>query len=341
MGNADLAHHFAGRRVLVTGGLGFIGSNLARRLVRLGAQVVLVDAMIPHHGGNYFNVDDVRDRLTIVEADICDQPRLSSLVREQDLVFNLAGQVAHIDSMNDPFMDLEINCRAQLALMEACRWHNPTVKVVYASTRQVYGRPEYVPADEHHPTRPTDVNGINKIAGERYHILYHEVYGIRAAALRLTNTYGPRQALRLGPRQAFIPYWLRLAIEDQEIEVWGDGRQLRDLTYVDDVVEAFLLAAASDAADGEVFNVGGQQPISLRDLAELIVRVAGSGRVVYRAFPDERKRIDVGSVYLESGKIARALGWQPRVDVAEGVRRTIAYFREYRAQYLPTDAAQP
>ena len=169
MGNADLAHHFAGRRVLVTGGLGFIGSNLARRLVRLGAQVVLVDAMIPHHGGNYFNVDDVRDRLTIVEADIRDQPRLSSLVREQDLVFNLAGQVAHIDSMNDPFMDLEINCRAQLALMEACRWHNPTVKVVYASTRQVYGRPEYVPADEHHPTRPTDVNGINKIAGERYH----------------------------------------------------------------------------------------------------------------------------------------------------------------------------
>ncbi|MAG35984.1 MAG: NAD-dependent epimerase [Dehalococcoidia bacterium] len=326
-------HDLAGPRVLVTGGLGFIGSNLARRLVSLGVQVTLVDAMIPDHGGNYFNVDDIRDQLTIAEADIRDQPRMSSLVRDQDVIFNLAGQVGHIDSMNDPFTDLEINCRAQLALVEACRWHNPSVKVVYASTRQVYGRPEYVPSDERHPTRPTDVNGINKLAGERYHILYHEIYGIRATALRLTNTYGPRQALGLGPRQALIPYWLRLAIEDQEIEVWGDGRQLRDLTHVDDVVEAFLLAATSDAADGEVFNVGGQQPISLRDLAELITQVAGTGRVAYSEFPDERKRIDVGSVYLESGKIVRALGWHPQVDLDDGLRRTIAYFREYQDQY--------
>ena len=324
---------FAGRRTLITGGLGFIGSSLAHRLVALGAQVTIVDALISHHGGNHFNVQAIRDRLTVIEADIRDQPRMSSLVREQDFVFNLAGQVAHIDSMHDPFTDLEINCRAQLALMEACRWHNPAIKVVYASTRQVYGRPEYVPVDEQHRIHPTDVNGINKIAGERYHILYNDVYGISTACLRLTNTFGPRQALRLGARQALVPYWLRLAIEDQALEVWGDGGQLRDLTYVDDVVEALLLAAASEVADGEVFNVGGQQPISLRDLAELVVGIAGSGRVVYREFPDERKRIDVGSVYLDSGKIERALGWQPQVSLEDGFQRTITYFREHRDHY--------
>jgi UDP-glucose 4-epimerase len=325
------------RPVMVTGGLGFIGSNLAHRLVALGADVLLVDSLIPDYGGNLFNIRGIEDRVRVNVADIRQQSTMNFLVRDREVVFNLAGQVSHIDSMRDPFTDLEINCRSQLTILEACRRHNPRVKVVYAGTRQVYGKPDYLPVDERHLVRPADVNGINKAAGEYYHLVYNNVFGVRACSLRLTNVYGPRQLIRHN-RQGFIGWFIRLAIEDQEIQIFGDGSQIRDFVYVDDAVDAFLRAGADDRVNGEVFNVGGDEPIAHRDLAALLIEIAGSGRMRLVEWPAEKKAIDIGSFYSDSRKFREATGWRPSIGLREGLARTIAYYRAHLPHYV--DAAE-
>jgi UDP-glucose 4-epimerase len=327
---------YEGKHVLVTGGLGFIGSNLAIKLLDLGAYVTVVDSLIPETGGNAFNIEPVQDdpRLTVRTVDVRDVLAMERLVRAQSLIFNLAGQVSHIDSMQDPFTDLEINCRSQLALLDTCRRVAPQVKVVFASTRQIYGRvpEEQLPVDERNPPSPVDVNGINKLAGERYHVLYNNVYGIRTSVLRLTNTYGPRMLVK-NNRQTAIGWLIRQVMDGETITVFGDGLQLRDFTYVDDAVEAFLLAGANDTANGQVFNVGAIEPVSLRELAELLIDAAGSGKYELVPFPAERKAIDIGSIYVDDRKIRRVLKWRPRVDMREGLARTIQFYRAHRAEY--------
>ncbi|HEX7138353.1 MAG TPA: NAD-dependent epimerase/dehydratase family protein, partial [Vicinamibacterales bacterium] len=327
-----------GRAVMVTGGLGFIGSNLARLLADLGADVLLVDSLIPDYGGNLFNIDGFADRVRVNVADIRQQSTMNYLVQDRDVIFNLAGQVSHIDSMREPYTDLEINCRSQLTLLEACRHHNPRVKVVFAGTRQVYGRPDSLPVDESHLVRPTDVNGINKAAGEYYHLVYNNVFGVRACSLRLTNVYGPRQLISHN-RQGFIGWFIRLAIEDKPIQIYGDGSQLRDFVFVDDAADAFLRAGATDACNGEVFNVGGDQPISHRDLSKLLVDVAGTGSVRYTDWPPDKKAIDIGSFYADSSKFRRVTGWTPDVPLADGLRRTVAFYRQHYDRYVPGLAA--
>lgn len=324
--------YYANRAVLITGGLGFIGSNLARRLVDLGAQVTVVDSLISDYGGNRFNLAGYEDRLCINIADVRDPYAMRALVQGHDVLFNLAGQVSHIDSMTDPLADLEINARAQLSILEACRHENPQIKVVYAGTRQQYGKPHYLPLDEAHLQHPTDVNGVNKLAGEWYHIVYHTAYGLRTSSLRLTNTYGPRQLLKHN-RQGFIGWFIRLAVEGQTIPLYGDGQQRRDLTYVDDVVDAFLRVGASEAANGEVYNLGGQHPVTLYELAQLIVDIAGQGQVTLVPWPADRKKIDIGDVYSSYAKIAAALGWQPTTDLHSGLTQMIAYYRAHGAHY--------
>ena len=330
---------YGGKHVLVTGGLGFIGSNLAIRLLELGAYVTIVDSLIPETGGNPFNIEPVQDhvRLSVRTVDVRDVLAMERLVRNQAVIFNLAGQVSHIDSMQDPFTDLEINCRSQLALLDTCRKFAPETKVIFASTRQIYGRvPEdQLPVDERQPPSPVDVNGINKLAGERYHVLYNNVYGIHTSVLRLTNTYGPRMLVK-NNRQTAIGWLIRQAMDAEQITIFGDGLQLRDFTFVDDVVEAFLMAGANDAANGQVLNVGAIEPISLRELADLLIEVAGSGSYELVPFPAERKAIDIGSVYVDDRKIRRVLKWRPHVDLREGLTRTIAFYRAHRAEYWAT-----
>jgi UDP-glucose 4-epimerase len=328
----DYLDYYAGKAVLVTGGLGFIGSNLARRLADLGAQVTLVDSLIPDYGGNLFNIAGYEDRLRVNIADVRDPYSMRALVRHQDVLFNLAGQVSHLDSMNDPFTDLEINARSPLSILEACRHENPEVKVIYAGTRQQYGRPLYLPLDENHPEHPTDVNGVNKRAGEWYHIVYHTAYGMRTASLRLTNTYGPRQLLKHN-RQGFISWFVRLAVEGREIQIYGDGQQKRDLCFVDDVVDAFLRAGADAAANGRIFNLGGLAPISLLELARLLVEIAGRGSIRLSPWPEERKRIDIGDVYSSYALIEETLGWHPVTTLRDGLRQTVDYYRQYGRYY--------
>jgi len=317
----------------VTGGLGFIGSNLARQLLALdAAEIVLVDSLIPEYGGNQFNIKEIEKDVTVNVADVRDEYSMRQLVRDKDVLFNLAGQTSHVDSMTDPYTDLEINCRAQLSILEACRHNNPGIRIVYASTRQIYGRPESLPVDECHLLRPTDVNGINKMAGEWYHILYSNIYGIRASALRLTNTYGPRMRIK-DARQTFLGVWIRNLLRGDEILIYGDGSQLRDFNYVDDAVEALITAALSDKAVGEVFNLGSQPPLSLKELAELLIKLNASGRSRIVPFPEERRAIDIGDYYADFSKAVRLLGWKPRITLAEGLKRTLEFYREFGEHY--------
>lgn len=326
------AEAFRGRRVLITGGLGFIGSNLARRLVEAGAEVLLVDSMIPEYGGNVANIAGIEDDVTVNIADVRDVHSLPYLVGDCEVIFSLAGQTSHLDSMADPYTDLEINCRAQLSLLETCRRVNPEARVIFASTRQIYGRPQYLPVDERHPIHPVDVNGINKTAGEWYHLLYGQVYGIPVCVLRLTNTYGPRMRVK-DARQTFLGYWLRQIVAGEEIAVFGDGLQKRDFNFVDDAVDAFLLAATRKEALGKVYNLGDSDVVSLLDLAKKLVELNGGGSYKVVPFPEERKAIDIGDYYSDFALIRNDLGWKPRVSLDEGLRRSIEFYREHSEVY--------
>lgn len=323
---------FTGTRCLITGGLGFIGSNLAHRLVALGARVLLVDSLIPAYGGNLFNIADIQDRVHVNVSDVRDPSAMEYLVRGQDYIFSLAGQIGHLESMEDPQTDLRINTEGPLAVLEACRRSSPAAKVLYASTRTVYGRALYLPIDEAHPLAPIDCNAVSNLAAEYYHRLYTTVHGIRTVCLRLTNTYGPRQMMKDEEgRYAMIWTLIRRVIDGQPIQVMG-GHQMRDFTYVDDCVDALLRSAASPRADGDVYNLGGEVK-TLMELADLLIDVAGGGRKEVVALPPERRAIDPGRVQLSYEKIQRDLGWTPRTPLREGLARTIAYYRQHRDRY--------
>jgi UDP-glucose 4-epimerase len=329
---------YKGRSVLITGGLGFIGSNLARALARIGGvEVTILDALIPGQGGNLYSIHDIRDRVTVHKADMRNDWVINHLVGGVDCIFNLAGNVSHLDSMEHPQRDLELNCAAQLTLLEACRSFNPHVKIVFTSTRQIYGSPVYLPLDERHRVEPPDINGINKLAAEQYHLLYRRVYGVRTVCLRLTNTYGPRQLL-MHNRQSFIASFIRQAMDGGVIELFGEGKQRRDLNYVDDVVEALLLAGASEAAEGEVFNLGGEEPFLLSALADELISLTGRGTVRCLPFPPERQLIDIGNAYSSYQKIESVLGWRPRTSLREGLIRTIQFYEKNREHYWDVGA---
>ena len=323
---------FEDKQVLITGGAGFIGSNLARKLIHLRAKVTIVDSLIPIYGGNLFNLEDIKDKLTINITDVRDPHAMSYLVKGKDYLFNLAGQTSHLDSMTDPRTDLDINASAQLSILEACKQHNQGIKIVFASTRQLYGKPEYLPVDESHPIQPVDVNGINKLAGEWYHLLYNNVYGIRACALRLTNTYGPGMRVR-DARQTFLGIWIRNLIEGKPIQVFGDGLQLRDFNYVDDVVNAILISGQDSRADGQIFNLGSDEVVNLKQLAEMMVEMRPSTKFNIVPFPPERKAIDIGDYYSDFKKIQTMLGWQPKVGIRQGLENSLKYYEEHHKHY--------
>lgn len=325
--------HFENKQVLITGGIGFIGSNLARRLLSLGAKVTLVDSLIPSYGGNLFNIHDIQDQVSVNISDVRDPYAIAYLVKGKDYLFNLAGQTSHLDSMTDPQTDLAINTSAQLSILEACRQHNPAIKIVFASTRQLYGKPDYLPVDEKHPIRPVDVNGINKLAGEWYHLLYNNVYGIRSCALRLTNTYGSGMRIK-DARQTFLGIWIRQILEGKPIKVFGDGKQLRDFNYVDDCVEALLISAVSEFSNGKVYNLGSLEVISLKDLASMIVDMGYGGSFEIVPFPPERKAIDIGDYYSDFNLIFKELGWSPRVTLNAGLKLTLSYYSDNLKNYL-------
>jgi UDP-glucose 4-epimerase len=324
---------YQGKKVLITGGLGFIGSTLAIQLVEWGADVTLVDSMIPEYGGNLFNIEPIKNQVRVNFSDVRDRHSMEYLVRDQDYLFNLAGQVSHIDSMTDPLTDLDINTRAQVVILEACRKFNPRIVVVFASTRQIYGKPQYLPVDENHRLYPTDVNGINNMAGEWYHTLYHNVYDLNTVSLRLTNTYGPRQLLKHN-RQGFIGVFVRQIIQGEKIKIFGDGQQIRDMNYVEDVVDALVMAGAKPESYGQVYNLGGNEPINLLNLVKLLIDLNGSGEFEVIPFPPEKKLIDIGDYYGDYRKFSQMTNWQPKTSLKAGYTKMITYYKEHLEKYL-------
>ncbi|MFM9157650.1 MAG: NAD-dependent epimerase/dehydratase family protein [Dolichospermum sp.] len=320
------------QRILITGGAGFIGSTLAQRLAELGSQVTVIDSLVPEFGGNLFNLKDCADRIRINYSDIRDPYSLQPLLKDVDVLFNLAGQTSHMDSMSDPHTDLNINCAAQLNLLETCRQVNPSIRIVFASTRQIYGSPDYLPVDEAHRIAPVDINGIHKYAAEQYYTLYHKVYGIRSCILRLTNTIGPRMRIK-DARQTFVGIWIRRLIEGQPVEVWG-GEQLRDFNDVEDVVDAMLIAALNERCYGDVFNLGSKNKISLIDLAQLMISQHRSGELFIRDYPPERKKIDIGDYYSSHEKFSSLTQWSPQRPLEKTLNRTLSYYRANLTSYI-------
>jgi nucleoside-diphosphate-sugar epimerase len=323
---------FRGARVLITGGVGLIGSALARQLVELGAEVLLVDNMMPEGGANFANVGTIRDRVRVNIADIRDPRAMRHLLDGQAFLFDLAAQTSHLDSMKTPFDDLAVNVTAQLQLLESCRAIAPQIVIVHAGTRQIYGRPRYLPVDEAHPVNPTDVNGVNKMAGEAYHLMFHSAYGIKTRSLRLTNVYGPGMRIK-DARQNFLGIWLRRVLEGDAFEVWG-GEQRRDMVFVDDAAEAFLAAAVTPQTEGLALNIGGDAPYSLVDVAASLVAANGGGCYEAKEFPAERKRIDIGDFVTDDTKFRALADWAPRTPLANGLERSLDYYRRNLASYL-------
>ena len=328
-----MSTNISNKKILITGGLGFIGSNLARRLIDYGNTITVVDSLIPEYGGNLRNVHDIQDKITVSQSDVRDVEAINNLITGHDYLFNLAGQTSHLDSMHDPITDLDINAKAQLSILEACRKYNTDIRIVFASTRQIYGKPKYLPVDEKHPRHPVDVNGINKIAGEQYHILYQEVYGIASTVLRLTNTYGPRMRIR-DARQTFLGVWIRNLLEGKPIQVFGDGKQRRDYNYVEDVLDALLIAATEENAIGKVYNLGAPDPLSLKDTAKIMCQEIEGSDYQMIPFPEDRKAIDVGDFICDYSAFRNQFGWEPKVEFDKGVAKSISYFDKELVHYL-------
>ncbi|HBJ60125.1 MAG TPA: NAD-dependent epimerase [Opitutae bacterium] len=321
------------QKVLITGGMGFIGSNLARRLIKYDNQVTVADSLIPEYGGNFRNLYDLQDQVTINLSDVRDPFSINELIKDQNYLFNLAGQTSHLDSMENPFTDLDINAKAQLSILEACRKNNPDIRIVFASTRQIYGKPQYLPVDEKHALHPADVNGVNKIAGESYHILYNEVYGIPSSVLRLTNTYGPRMRIK-DARQTFLGIWIRNLLEGKPIQIFGDGKQRRDYNFVEDVIDALLIGATRTEAVGKVYNLGSPDPLSLEDTAKVMCKLTHGSAYEFVSFPKDRQAIDVGDFICDYSSFASSFGWEPRVSFEDGMLRSFEYFKEEIEHYL-------
>ncbi len=327
----DLADQYKGKKILITGGLGFIGSTLAYKLIEYGADVLLIDSLFPEYGGNMFNIHGIEPKVKVNISDVRDRYSMNYLVKGKDYIFNLAGTLSHIDSMKDPFTDLEINCVAQLSILEALRHNNPEAKILFAGTRGQYGRAKKLPVTEDHLMQPTDVNGINNMAGEWYHILYNNVYGIRATSLRLTNTFGPRHQMK-HHRQGILNWFIRQAIDGVKIKIYGDGNQIRDTNYVDDVVQAMLLAMVDESTNGEVYNLGGT-PIGLKDFVEKMIAVHGNISYELIPFPAEAKNIEIGDYVADYSKFSKLTNWKPSISIEDGIKKTFDYYQKNKGYY--------
>jgi len=323
---------FKDKEVLVTGGLGFIGSNLCIELVRLGARVTIIDNMLPRQGGNLFNISGIAENVTVNISDVRNQLSMNHLVKEKDYIFHLAGQVNHVDSMKNPLQDLEINCRGTMVLLEALRHHNRDAKVIFAGTRGEYGSSVKLPVDEDHPTNPKGIYAVTNLTAEKMVLVYDDVYKIKGSCLRITNTYGPRHQMAHDEYGVFN-WFIRKAMDDEEIPVFGDGRILRDFLYVEDLVDCMLKVAVTGGAYGKVFNVGTGIPVSFFELAEKIVAITGTGRTSFTEFTRERKEVEPGDYYADITRIKTTTGWQPGTPLEEGIAKTIDYYRKNRKEY--------
>jgi UDP-glucose 4-epimerase len=322
----------AGKNALVIGGLGFIGSNLVHTLIEAGARVTVLDALLPMYGGNRFNVAGVEDRVRVVEGDIRNAALVNDLVKGQNIIFNLAAQVSYIDSLSDPLLDFEINCLGHLRVLDAARRYAPDAKIVFSSSRLVYGKIITTPVDESHQTDPLSIYGVHKLAAEKYYRIFYDTYGVRSSVIRIPNPYGPRQQMK-HPKYSIVGWFIRQALEDGTIEVFGDGTQERDYLYISDIVDAFLRIAVSDRSDGEVYNIGTDERVRFVDMVDAVLTAVGKGKKVHVPWPQDYEKNETGDYIADTRKIEAAVGWRARVPLKTGIEETVAYYRQHKAKY--------
>lgn len=329
---SNYSDFFRGRKILITGGLGFIGSNLAIKLVELDADVTLADSMLPLYGGNLFNIQPIKDKVHISFSDVRDKSSMNYLVQDKDYIFHLAGQVSHVDSIINPFMDVEINVMGTLSVLEACKRNNPEARLIFTGTRGQYGPSVKLPVDENAPTNPMGMYAITNLTAEKMILMYHNIHRIRGVCLRITNTYGPRHQMKHN-RYGVLNWFIRLVLDNETIPVFGDGQILRDFLCIDDLVECLLMVATCEEAYGEIFNVGSGTGMNFLDLAKTIIKVARSGRYEFTEFSPERKAVEPGDYYADISKIRRLVGWEPKTAIEVGLKKTIEYYKQYRYHY--------
>ncbi len=325
-------HFYFGKKILITGGLGFLGSTLAIRLVELGAEVTLLDGMIPDLGANFFNIEPVKDRVKVVIANLGDRAATDYYVRDKDLIYNIGMHSCHLESMANPVYDLETNVIPQVHFLESLRAVNPQTRVVYIGTRAQYGQALTIPITEETPPNPKDIYAATKQAVEWYHLLYNKICGLQVTSLRLGNTYGPRHQMR-HPKYGVQNFLIRLALEDQEIKVFGDGSQKREMIYVEDIIRCLLLLGEKEVCLNQVYSIGSAEAITFLELVQAILRACGSGRYVHAPWPEERKTIEVGDVVTDFSRLTAHTGWKPTTLLAEGLQKTVDYYRLYRRRY--------
>lgn len=323
---------FEGKRILVTGGAGMIGSTLVRRAALLGAHVTVLDALLPLYGGNLFNIEDVREKITFVEGDIRDADVVAECVRDADYIFNFAAQVSYVLSNVDPFLDLDFNCRGHLTLLDSCRKTGATQRIIFSSSRFVYGAPEYSPVDENHPLNCQSIYGIHKIAAEKYHQFFHRSYNQPTLSLRFTNPYGPRQQMKHN-QYGIVNWFIRQALDGEALTIYGDGAQQRDYIFVEDIVEACLLIALAGKFEGEVYNVGSGHGVGFREMTECIVAAVPETRILSVDWPPNRTLVETGDFIADCKKLRTLTGWSPHVSLEEGIRATVDYYRKNRSRY--------
>lgn len=323
-----------GQNVLITGGLGFIGSNIAQKLTSLGAKVTILDACLDPYGWNFANTKEIKDKIIFVKGDIRDLELIKKLTKDMNVIFDCAAQISHLISIKEPLLDIDINCRGAMTVLEAVRAVNDKAKLVYAGTRGQIGKRIYSPIDEKHPTDPVDMNGIDKLAAEKYYMLYNRLYGIKTTSIRINNTYGERGQIKHDD-YGLVNWWIRQALLNEQIIINGDGLQTRDFNYIKDVVDAMILVAQSDKTNGEIFMLGSGKETSIRKLIELILKTTDSKmEIKSQPWPKDRKSIEIGNFLVDFSKIKNTLGWRPRTDLEEGIRLTVEFYKKRLKEYL-------
>lgn len=332
MMRVDLKTKYKGKKVLITGGLGLIGSTIANKLVALGAKVTILDAMLPLYGGNFYNIKDIRNKVQVHVADIRDEGAVNYAVRNKDIIFNLAGQVSYVDSNLDPLLDLDINCRGHITTLEAIRKYNPKAVVVFAGSRMQYGKLEYNPVDENHPMNPLSIYGVHKLTGEKYYTAYNRHHKIKTICFRIANPYGPRSQMKHS-KYSMINWFIRMAMENQVIKVFGEGLQIRDYIYVDDIADGMIIAAVSKKAYGEIFNIGSGRPTRFIDMVKTVIDTVGSGSYEYVPWPENYEKVETGGYVADITKLKK-LGWKPKIDIKTGIKKTYEYYKKNKRYYF-------
>jgi len=329
----DIYNYYRNKIIVITGGLGFLGSSLAQKLVNYQAKIIIIDNLNPLYGGNYFNLNGIQNKVKIIIDDIRNEKVLIPIIKQCDMLYHFAAQVSYIDSLSMPYEDLELNARSTLQILEICRKYNSEAKIIFSSSRMVLGKIESDHISENSPTNPLSLYGIHKLTSEKYLIMYYKDFGIPFIIFRITNPYGPRQQIK-HCKYSLVGWIIKQAMEGKTIKIFGDGKQLRDYIYIDDIVEAIYRCSTNDKATGEIINVASGKSTEFQMMVKEVVNIVKNGNYEFVPWPDNYEKIETGDVIADISKLLSLANWKPKYNLKEGILKTYEYYKKYLMHYL-------